>query len=136
MKWLINILNFKQNMKIIAKKCALIVVSLVVMETPWAVTKGRNVISSYDTTNMLYEHFTFRFNDWKNQKRALLRLFGGSRKIKWRKFLLLLLLPSFFPPLTSFSFVFYSHNPFLSIFVSFLFSTKLQGAHDAQFDGK
>ena len=42
----------------------------------------------------------------------------------------------FVPPLTSFSFVFYSHNPFLSIFVSFLFSTKLQGAHDAQCEGK
>lgn len=44
--------------------------------------------------------------------------------MKWIFFFLKeipLLLPFIFPPLISFSFVFYSHNPFLSIFFSFFF---------------
>ena len=50
-----------------------------VMENPWAVTKGRNEISRIEATNK----WKFSIEWLKEPEKRLLRLFGGSRKMKW-----------------------------------------------------
>lgn len=109
-----------------------------VIETPWTVTKGRKmkypamiprICSWIYIFNAMIERTrkevveTFR----RKQKNEVDCFKGNSSSFSL----------SIFPPLISISFVFYSYNPFLSIFISrFSFSTKLQGAHRAQCDGK